>query len=53
MPRTMTAERGNRKLAELFELVIFDLVVTAGGERSTAHYCVAEWAKAIERGDFG
>lgn len=43
----------NRKLAELFASQMVDLILTAGGERSTAYRCAAVWWEAVERGDFG
>ena len=42
-----------RKLAEQFAEFMFNAIVTAGGNRSTAYHCVAVWWEAIERGDFG
>jgi hypothetical protein len=49
----MRQATSNRQTAEAFAKCIYDLLVAAGAERSTAHYCAAEWWKAIERGDFG
>lgn len=43
----------NRKLAEQFAQFLFDAILTAGGERSTAHQCAAVWWRAIESGEFG
>ena len=42
-----------RKIAEQFAQFIFDSILNAGGQHSTAHYCAAAWWTAIERGDFG
>lgn len=43
----------NRKLAELFADWMFNAILCAGGERSTAHKCAAAWWEAIEQGEFG
>lgn len=48
-PRRLT---NNRNIAELFAVFLFDAIIAAGGNRSTAHKCAAVWWEATENGDF-